>query len=99
MAKCSPGYIGQIETAKSPLSSRARAKFAKIFNVDVAEFLRVGDPKTEADKELDALKEELKKYSIENIRRLRKIVHTLMKMMPREMSIETNGKRGKSELK
>lgn len=70
-------YVGHIERCNSGLGKRARKKWAKIFNVDVSEFLRPLDS-NETDLEIRLLKEEAQKYSVEKIKRLRQLMPLLL---------------------
>ena len=72
-------YIGHIERCNSGLGKRARKKWAKIFGVDVSEFLKPLDANSnEYDREIRLLKEEAAKYGVEKIKRLRQLMPLLL---------------------
>lgn len=73
-------YISQLErpTNGRGLGKRARRKFAKIFNVDVNEFLKPLTVASELNTEIAYLIEDLKKHDLDKIRHLRKLVPLLL---------------------
>lgn len=75
--KVSYKYIGHIESCWRGLGRRGRAKWAKIFGVDVDEFLKHID-RTEFELEVAELKKEVERYSLEKIKRLRQILPILL---------------------
>lgn len=71
-------YIGHIERCNTGLGKRARRKWAKIFNVDMSEFLQPIN-KSEINHEIALLKKEAQKYSIDKIKKLIELMPILLK--------------------
>lgn len=70
-------YIGHIEQCQTGLGKRGRRAWAKIFGVDVSEFLKPLS-ENEFDHEISTLIDEAKKYGPEQIKRLRQLMPLLL---------------------
>ena len=66
------GYIGHIESCEVRLGYKNRQKFAEIFECDVSEFTQP-IAETDLDQEIELLKNDARKWGIENIKRLREM--------------------------
>ncbi len=73
------GYVGNIEQINSSkgLGKRGLKKWAAVFGVDVSEFYKPISL-TAIDSELELLKQEVEKYSLEKIKKLRQIIPILL---------------------
>ncbi len=75
----SAGYVGNIEQANcnKGLGKRGLKKWAAVFGVDVSEFYKPISL-TAVDSEIELLKQEVEKYSLAKIKKLRQLVPILL---------------------
>ncbi len=83
IAKVTPAYISNVEKCVNgtSLGRDTREKFAKLLNVDVSEFLKPVDI-SENQREIELLKEEVERYSADQIKYLRSILPLIIQGAP-----------------
>jgi transcriptional regulator with XRE-family HTH domain len=80
-------YVSAVERGATGVGKRARIKWAKVFGVDVSEFLKPLDA-NELDREISLLNRDAIRYGIEQIKRLRQLMPLLLEEGGSNVSVE-----------